>query len=249
MPCAFQLNDPRTGCQFSVPEDDLIAAAGPNGPQKWCKFHLPLMADLREEASKAEWGPASVAEFNKAVHAHIGAARNENRLVDLSGVVFPPGIGFRDSRGRMMNLPEVSFLQGIFGGDITFRNATFSGDANFSGVTFFGRADFRGVTFQRNAFFESAGFVGITEFRGATFGRAAKFKKARFNDTTTFHKARFGFLVEFDQTKFLKGVTFEEAFFGGEINFERAEFDGHAKFFGDPSSEEPLALATSSQGP
>jgi hypothetical protein len=38
------------GCQFAVPDDELIEFAG----QVWCPFHLPIRAG-EAESEKAEW--------------------------------------------------------------------------------------------------------------------------------------------------------------------------------------------------
>ena len=166
MPCSFRLNrsgilgigdqdaNLGDGCQFGVPEEDLYGA----GQNRYCSFHLP-----RDHEEKSRIDPDL---FNEQIFRFVNTARNEGRIVDLSGVHFPGAISF-DGYAEQNSLPGVLFARAQFGGDASFRGTDFSGAAIFLSAQFYGRPDFLEATFDDVAIFSQATF-----YRGASFLRS-----------------------------------------------------------------------------
>ena len=136
MPCTFHLDDPLRefgpGCQFGIPEDELIKLNG----EMWCEFHFPL------KGVKAKWNEAQIKVFNEKIFGFIDKASNDGKTADLSGVVFPGPISFNRYADKSNDLPGVRFFGAMFNGDARFDGVTFGGDAGFEGASFRGDAGF-----------------------------------------------------------------------------------------------------------
>ncbi|MBI4252423.1 MAG: pentapeptide repeat-containing protein [Candidatus Tectomicrobia bacterium] len=170
MPCAFHAERPLfsfyspPGCQFDVPEEDLIEV----DDESWCPFHAPMAQKDGAPTEKAGWDEERVQTFNQRVLAFIESAAQEGKPADLTGAVFP---GKADFSGKQF--PAVCFYKVQFSGGARFSEAQFSGDADFSEARFSGGTDFREARFSGLAYFGEAQFSGGADFREARFSDEA----------------------------------------------------------------------------
>ena len=226
MPCTFHLDDPLRelgpGCQFGIPEDELIKLKG----EMWCEFHLPL------KGVKAKWNEAQIKVFNEKIFGFIDKAKKDGKTADLSGVVFPGPISFDRYADKSNDLPGVRFFGALFNGDARFEGATFRGDAGFEGATFRGDAGFEGATFGGDAGFDETTFSGAAQFHRVTFRGIAWFREATFGGIAWFHEATFGGLAWFHEATFSSVAGFGGATFSGDAAFHGATFSDIAQFHG-----------------
>jgi uncharacterized protein YjbI with pentapeptide repeats len=254
MPCAFCLDRPKRGCQFVVPDADLIEFDG----KSWCVWHLPLGSDAAE-SPKSQWDDARIESFNERVLDLVDRVRASDKPLNLWGVVFPGSVDFRRYAGENA-LPGVWFDQATFGGRALFSECTFSGIASFANTTFRDSAGFHEVAFRDLAIFSDATFCDRAIFDRASFARMANFTGAKFSRGASFIRAvlhaalfagaTFGDEARFDRATFsgyqsgffwaarFKGLAaFRNAVFSGHASFEEVAFDGDALFNGDPTGE------------
>ena len=240
MPCSFRLDrskipgiggqgtDLDDGCQFGVPEEELRGA----GRTKFCGFHLPRGHDEKSRLD-LDW-------FNEQIFGFVNTARNEDRIVDLSGVQFPGPISF-DGYTEQNSLPDVLFARAQFGGDVSFRGTNFSGVAIFMIAQFYGRPDFDEATFDgvvnfseatsyREASFVHASFRGRAEFRAAVWNNDVLLDGAIFHQRAEFSSTVFSGIAQFCNAVFSRKAIFVGAAFGGEANFANTKFDKEAFF-------------------
>ena len=254
MPCAFHLDRPERGCQFVVPDADLIEFNG----KDWCVWHLPLGCG-GAESPKSHWDDARIEAFNERVLDLVDQVKASDKPLNLWGVVFPGPVDFRRYAGEENALPGVWFDGGMFGGRALFSKCAFSGiasfdrttfrdGAHFDKVTFGGLALFSDATFCTPALFDRATFAVLARFdrarlsRGARFVRAvlhaALFAGATFGDEARFDEATFsGYQSSFLWARFKGLAVFRYAVFSGHVSFQEATFDGDALFNGDPTGE------------
>lgn len=230
MPCSFRLDRSKIsgldgrgaelgeGCQFGVPEDALHG----HGNNQFCSYHLSLRhkIDLKIDA---DW-------FNKQVFGFVNTAKNDRRIVDLSGVHFPAAISFDGYAGKLNSLPDVLFVKAVFGGESNFCGTHFSGAAIFESAQFNGEANFRGANFSGPAIFLMAQFPGRPDFDEATFDGVANFLSAKFNREASFVRAEFKNRTEFRETEWHGDVQFDKATFDQRADFSNALFRGIGQF-------------------
>jgi len=221
MGCCFQMERKcdfiplLRGCQF--PAENLIKWNG----ETYCEFHLPLEA-------KVKWDLGKIDGFNAKIKNFFTAA--DNRVIDLSGVIFPGFVEFEKT-----HFPDVSFQGATFSGEANFQGASFSGNAIFFRASFGRHASFEGASFRRLVGFGGAIFSRHARFQGASFSEEASFKGASFRNIAIFYGASFSYYVSF------KGATFnDKADFSGMNNdgtdsfsfsaFDDAKFSGGADF-------------------
>jgi len=165
MPCAFHLDRPERGCQFVVPDADLIEFNG----KDWCVWHLPLGCG-GAESPKSHWDDARIEAFNERVLDLVDQVKASDKPLNLWGVVFPGPVDFRRYAGEENALPGVWFDGGMFGGRALFSKCAFSGIASFDRTTFRDGAHFDKVTFGGLALLRChilhPGFVRQSHVRG-----------------------------------------------------------------------------------
>lgn len=219
MPCCYDRANTypfchlETGCQFDVPESDLISI-GMSG-EKWCKYHLPFLNSVGAASNKLRWNDGAIENFNWNVFSYIEKCIERGEAINMAGVIFPDHIDFA-KRFYETNLTA----------------------ANFSNCYFNRGANFSGITFSESTSFESAEFKSITSFKGSNFQDLALFQATHFSSSADFSgvvfKGPFVFVGQ-DIDENIEGtvvnsITFSEAIFKGFVDFSDRSFRSPANF-------------------
>lgn len=232
MPCAFRLErehytfSSKIGCQFSVPEHELISVRG----EKWCEFHLPADTPNKLGHKKTEWGEDEIKKFNDKVIRTIQAQTAENQLVDLSGVVFPGAITFSSNIASSGSLPESLFVGAVFLQNVSFYKLSFGHYALFHDVTFSQHVHFSRCHFKRDALFIRCKFEKSASFFHVTFKEWAEFSNAQFLQNADFNESSFSNHADFTNATFRGETSFRKAGFSANAEFEHVRFGKSVDF-------------------
>ena len=219
MPCQYHK------CQFQVTEGQLYR--GSSGDL--CVFHAPI-------ERKNSWGKDKKQDFNNKILDLVEQSINDNKTVNLSGVVFP---GVIDFSGKSFPISDFScckfhdsvyFGSAKFNGRANFRNVTFMDTANFSSAVFEGEIHFTNSIFEHGGDFEKNIFPDFTDFSSVSFKGPAFFLSAEFGKYTLFHSTQFTNTLNLNFAKFNGSAEFINAGFGNSAEFEEAHFNGGADF-------------------
>lgn len=235
--CAFQIKYPYPhgdldgGCQFDD-ETELF----PCGDSLYCRYHLPLADEQDEPTEKAAWADADSeagAAFRREIARRIAAALDNGDKLNLSGVVFPGDMGFRETA-----MPPSLWYRARFLGRADFRKATLR-DAIFQDAEFSGYADFsfsdrreerqgasKGETAPPASSSEATtptanggsarsrqGTFQILSFAAARIAGVADFSNRRFKERTSFASCRFGRAPEFHNAELHQDTDWDGAAF------------------------------------
>jgi uncharacterized protein YjbI with pentapeptide repeats len=223
------MDRPARGCQFVVPEDELIGFDG----EDWCIYHLPLRVD-EVESPKSHWADARVKAFNDSILELIRSVKDADHFLNLTGVVFPKEIVF-SHLGEDDTMPKATFESAQFGGSTSFGNCAFT-TARFSNATFFDNVAFARTTF-KYADFSGTRFCKWASFTGAELNGAA-FVDATFGGEASFNDARFiGPSAIFSFARFRSRAMFTDVVFSGDAFFQHVTFDDVAWFLGNATGE------------
>ncbi len=185
----------------------------------------------------------------------MAAARDADKPIDLTGVVFPGDIDFAEIAGEDKVLPGISLAGAIILGKADFRGITFTARCQFNGIKFIEGATFDKATFEALASFEPVSGLSYAEFghcsfvntrfrhkayfdfclfhdctfREAVFGQVTSFNNATFHVPSDFTKAWFEGMASFENTKFPEAI-FQEVTVGGDVSFRDAYFEREAYF-------------------
>ena len=233
MACCFRYKpydwEEERGCQFASETDFITLGDGTT----WCRLHLPMRDAAGNDSPKAGWDDGEIIRFNQAdfhiIDAAINAGYEENRMADLSGIVFPGNVKFSQYDGERP-FSRISFHYAAFSGNADFHEAAFSGEADFKEVTFDRYADFRVAAFSEDAIFEKVTFSGKADFREAAFSDEADFKEVAFSEAAYFDVAAFLGPARFQEAAFLGEAGFLGTAFSGHAYFEEADFSGDSDF-------------------
>jgi uncharacterized protein YjbI with pentapeptide repeats len=196
-----------TGCQFSLPDDELVTHDG--GLR--CIFHLP-------EQAKARWTSQQREHFREALLSVISEAQENSSLLDLSGVVFPGLIEIGCSENPV-SLPRVLFIGCIFTADARIENVVFKDEVYFNGAIFRDQALLSGNTFRRDAHFNDADLGPNIHLSGSRFEANAYFQAARFPSNVWCSKMILAGRGWFQNARF-EGIAYlDDCRFGGELDF------------------------------
>lgn len=216
--CSFELdryhyNRPRLkniekGCQFGVPEDELVSVSG----EKWCVFHLPKIL-------KKEWSPSRIRHFNNAIHNHILSAKKNNKLADLSGVVFPGTISFQFKEEEKTYLPGILFIRSVFLGDISTENCVFEDIVHFNEATCDGQALLYGTIYREEVHFDYSCLGPNIHLGGSVFENHAYFQRAIFPSNAWLSNIIFKGRCWLQNAQFGSIVHFNDCVFTGEAEF------------------------------
>ena len=208
MPCAFYVERPvpfqdlALGCQFHIEEEQLTQVDG----ESWCVFHMPMQTQDRCYTEKSRWNEQQKSYFNKSIFEWIKQAETEEKVCDLTGVVFPGPINF----SRKEPYPGVCFVKAQFSSHVDFQQVHFSNHASFHEAQFFGNARFNEVQFCRDAWFRKAQFTGNASFSKVQFHGRANFSsewgsgipEANWFHDINFEDATFHYQAVFNNRQF-----------------------------------------------
>ena len=226
MTCAYSQSG-NSKCQFEhiehVEHFSLLADG-----KMWCPFHAPVENSRGQRTVKGNWPDEYLKWFYEKISELRHYALQEQKTLDLSGVVFPNNADFQG-----VEFPEVDFHHARFEGEANFRGSRFSENANFQDVKFKDRAHFSHVKFNGgNTDFENAIFKAGAIFEGADFSNSdTNFKNAKFKGKANFRQTKFEKnKLDFSGVEFLE-VDFSEVRFSNEnIDFKDTRFNGRADF-------------------
>lgn len=248
-------------CIYDHPDYGLFEHEG----RKYCRFHLPLGTRPEHDHEKNPDGhsPESWEEycerFNESVfrEVHFAAEHDDDRVVNLRGVVFPGYVDFTACRTTAD--VHLALDDACFHGDVAFDGYKFSNGASFRRAAFERQSSFDGCPFGAVADFFESRFAGVASFCKATFRGGAIFTRARFGGeaifdgslfeetaksgprflflsdvgrtgVADFRGAQFNFGALFSRTRFAGDARFNGCLFRRTTRFEKALFEGDAHF-------------------
>ena len=232
-------------CQFDARKNEFMNV----DRETLCIFHAPLEDESGFLTWKGHWHDSQIKRFYEHISELRHFALQEQKKLDLSGVIFPGDANFEG-----VEFPEVDFSHARFEGKANFRGSKFSDNAIFQEVEFKdrvhfphakfngGSAIFQNATFKAGVLFEGAEFSGgDTSFRDAQFSKSVSFQKVRFDDgDVEFENAEFQEDANFRGVEFYNGRKgFNKTTFINKADFQNAQFlNGcaffkQAKFYGD----------------
>ncbi len=227
MPCCFHAERPDTfrdldpGCQFEVSADRLVEF--PNGSGKhWCDFHLPFADSDGTLSTKQAWTVEKADQFLQKIYKYVASASKSDRVVDLTGVVFPAS--------ETQPLPLTS--DRLFHAVCLYR-AVFGGSVNFRHTKFLLNIDFSEATFIQTAYFDDIEAHGLFVARNVEFVSDAYFQRAEFHENALFSRSNFQNAAYFSGAQFSKMANFTRSNFSGSAWFDHARFYGNSGFSGN----------------
>lgn len=185
----------------------------------WCSDLLPVYTDRDGNQYCAFHAPRehkymSFEIFNKYVFERIQKAKDNNKLCNLIGTIFPGDINL----GNFIPLPEINFSNALFAGKVDFSSSIFKGNADFSSVIFEKEVNFRGTRLELATFLKAM-FKNDLDFMLATFKKEINFTGTIFEGETMFWICSFEALGVFVGSEFKKNAHFHA------VTFEKgAEF-------------------------
>ena len=184
----------------------------------YCVFHAPLgRKDITLE------------EFNELILTAINAAIKNKESSDLRATVFEGDISF-NQYGEDNPIPEITFTDAVFNGEVDFRRATFSSEAIFENAQFKKETSFDFVRFNGDVNFKEVKFTEDSSFKNTKFDDSATFDNTQFTKEVSFRRAQFTGKTSFNMTKFSDKASFQQTKFSEKANFTLAQFNRGARF-------------------